>query len=444
MERNETENAPAEAKSESGGRSCLCGGKKNVMTWIAVWVVVSLGAACFMAYSHFGKLRAMSEAERLIAQAEELYGKQDYKASTECLKRAAELGDPLAQLYYGGSLKKGIGTERDLPAAVAWLRKSADRNFVLAFYELGVCCENGEGVERDLNEAEAWYRKAVEGGFVGPEALQALERVGKLKAESGRAAEAENLLRQAQEAYDREDFKSCAESLKRAAELGHPLAQLYYGGCLKMGIGTKQDMPAAVEWLRKSAGQNFVMAFYQLGVCYEVGEGVERDLNEAEAWYRRAVEGGIEGADASQAIERIAKLKNDEDTEAVAERLLQQAQEIFDRQNDDVACAELLRQAAELGNAGAQLYYGRFLCKGIGTALDPAAAVEWFRKSAAQNCAAAFYELGVCYENGEGVERDFDTALEWYRKALDGGIAETQSAIIRVEKAKALNAAEEK
>ena len=104
---------------------------------------------------------------------------------------------------------------------------------------------------------------------------------------------------------------------------------------------------------------------------------------------------------------------------------------------------EYLKKSAELGNAWAQVSYGRFLCKGIGTALDPAGAVEWFRKAADQNNSAAFYELGVCYENGEGVEKNPDEALSWYRKAVDGGFeGGAQSAIIRVEKAKALNAAE--
>ena len=329
MERNDTEKVTAETNPDPGGSSC--GSRKHVLLVVAIWVFVTLGFASFMAYTHY---RRIPETERLMRQAMALYDREDLKGCADRLKRAAELGDPQAQFYYAGSLKKGIGADQDMPAAVEWLRKSADQNFVLAFYELGVCCENGEGAARDLDQAAAWYRKAAEGGFVGPEALQALERVAKLK----------------------------------AAE----------------------------------------------------------DLN------------AVDGPEAVESPETV------ESPEARAERLMRQAQELYDTNTDDVACADLLRQAAELGNAGAQLYYGRFLCKGIGTALDPVAAVEWFRKSAAQDCAAAFYELGVCYENGEGVKKDLDAALEWYRKALDGGIAETQSSIIRVEKAKALKAAEEK
>ena len=166
-----------------------------------------------------------------------------------------------------------------------------------------------------------------------------------------------------------------------------------------------------------------------------------QDLNEAEAWYRKALDAGI-GEEAQAALDRVEQLKAEATPEAEAERLLIKAQELFDRRDKDVECAELLRQSAELGNAWAQVSYGRFLCKGIGTALDPALAVEWFRKSADQGCPDAFYALGICYENGEGVAQDFDEAIAWYRKAVDTDIPEAQSAIIRVEKAKALKAAE--
>ncbi|MBR2964050.1 MAG: sel1 repeat family protein [Lentisphaeria bacterium] len=311
MEENETNNTPAEKKQDSSGCSCGCGGKGSNKTAIAIWAVLLVGLALLAAYTRSNS--RLSEQERLLKQAYEQFEKQDFEASTKLLRQSAELGNAWAQLYYGGSLKKGVGTEQDMPAAVEWFRKSADQNCAIAFFELGVCYENGEGVAQDLNEAEAWYRKALDAG-IGEEAQAALDRVEQLKAEAT--------------------------------------------------------------------------------------------------------------------------------PEAEAERLLIKAQELFDRGDKDVECAELLRQSAELGNAWAQVSYGRFLCKGIGTALDPALAVEWFRKSADQGCPDAFYALGICYENGEGVAQDFDEAIAWYRKAVDTDIPEAQSAIIRVEKAKALKAAE--
>ena len=312
MEQNETGKAPAEREQNSRGCACGCGGgKKTDKIVVALWVVVLIAIACFAVYSRMNS--RLPEDEKLLRQAYERFEKQDFEASTELLRQSAELGNPWAQIYYGGSLKKGVGTAQDLPAAVEWFRKSADQNCAVAFFELGVCYENGEGVEQNPDEAAAWFKKALDAG-IGEEAQAALDRVEQRKAEST--------------------------------------------------------------------------------------------------------------------------------PEAKALALYQQAIEFFDRQDKDVECAELLRQSAELGYVWAQLFYGRFLCKGIGTALDPAVAVEWFRKAADQNCPDAFYELGVCYENGEGVERDFDTAIAWYRKAAEGGFDRAQSAIIRVEKAKALEAAQ--
>lgn len=313
MKENETNNAPAETKQDSNGCSCGCGGQKSNKAVIILWVVVLIGIAVFGVYSRMNADPYRSEADKILKHAYTLYEQEKFEESADCLRQAAELGQPWAQLYYGGTLKKGVGTEQDMPAAVEWFRKSADQNCAIAFFELGVCYENGEGVAQDLNEAEAWYRKALDAG-IGEEAQAALDRVEQLKAEAT--------------------------------------------------------------------------------------------------------------------------------PEAEAERLLIKAQELFDRRDKDVECAELLRQSAELGNAWAQVSYGRFLCKGIGTALDPALAVEWFRKSADQGCPDAFYALGICYENGEGVAQDFDEAIAWYRKAVDTDIPEAQSAIIRVEKAKALKAAE--
>ena len=313
MEENETNNTPAETKQDSNGCSCGCGGQKSNKAVIILWVVVLIGIAVFGVYSRMNADPYRSEGDKILKHAYTLYEQEKFEESADCLRQAAELGQPWAQLYYGGTLKKGVGVEQNPTAAVEWFRKSADQNCAIAFFELGVCYENGEGVAQDLNEAEAWYRKALDAG-IGEEAQAALDRVEQLKAEAT--------------------------------------------------------------------------------------------------------------------------------PEAEAERLLIKAQELFDRRDKDVECAELLRQSAELGNAWAQVSYGRFLCKGIGTALDPALAVEWFRKSADQGCPDAFYALGICYENGEGVAQDFDEAIAWYRKAVDTDIPEAQSAIIRVEKAKALKAAE--
>lgn len=181
MEQNKENGTASERKQSSVGCSCGCGaGKSANMVFIAIWVAAALGFACFVAVS---RANVKKNPERLRMQAQQLFDKKDYAGGVELLRQAAELGDPWGQIYYGGSLKKGVGTAQDKTAAVEWFRKSAAQNCAVAFYELGDCYENGAGVERDLNEAEAWYRKALDSGIV-KESQAALERVAKLKAEA--------------------------------------------------------------------------------------------------------------------------------------------------------------------------------------------------------------------------------------------------------------------
>jgi hypothetical protein len=321
MGQNESNNVPAEQKQASGGCSCGCGGGKGAdKVVVAVWVIVLLAIAVYFVYTHMDS--RLPESERLLNQAYGLFEKQDFEASTECLRKSAELGNAWAQLYYGGSLKKGVGTAQDMPAAVEWFRKSAAQNCAIAFYELGVCYENGEGVERNLDEAETWYKKALDAG-IKPDAQEALDRVGKLKGEAAPGdpagidpeGEAVALYKQAIELFDRQDKDvECAALLRQSAELGYVWAQLFYGRFLCKGIGTALAPSEAVGWFRKAADQDCPAAYYELGVCYENGEGVERDLVEAEAWYRKAVDGGFEGG-AQHALDRIAKTKADNASE---------------------------------------------------------------------------------------------------------------------------------
>ena len=254
MERNEEKATPAERKP--GGCPCGCGGKRSNKLVIAIWAVMVFGVVGILAYTGAQKEK---EAQRLLAQAREFYDKQDFKASTDCLRQAAELGNQWAQVYYGERLRNGFGTEKNAAEAVKWFRKSADQNCYEGLYQLGLCYADGEGVERDPAEAEACYRKA-------------------------------------------------AKSLKYWAKQGNKWAQVYYGEWLKNGFSVEQNVTEALKWLRKSADQNCPDALFQLGICYENGEGVERDLDEAEAWYRKALDAGY-GPLAQNAIDRIAWMK---------------------------------------------------------------------------------------------------------------------------------------
>jgi hypothetical protein len=80
----------------------------------------------------------------------------------------------------------------------------------------------------------------------------------------------------------------------------------------------------------------------------------------------------------------------------------------------DVAKAiELLKEAAELGNAEAMNAYGMCFYSGDGVAKDAAEAVKWYRASAARGFAPAMDNLSSCYNLGVGVRKDEKEGLAW-------------------------------
>lgn len=161
------------AKENAGSCGCArgCGAKGSNKLAIAIWVTFVFVFASLLVYLH------AAETKRLLNRAYELYEQRDFVASTECLRQAAERGSAWAQVYYGGHLKDGIGTNPDAVEAVKWFRKSAARNCPEAFLRLGECYEFGEGVDLDLDEAAAWYRKAEDRPGCSERARIALDRI---------------------------------------------------------------------------------------------------------------------------------------------------------------------------------------------------------------------------------------------------------------------------
>ena len=288
-EQSKTAETAETAPRSAGGCGCGCGGlgKGSNKLVIAIWVVFLLGFACVLMYT---RSNGRAESEKLLNDAYALYEKQDFAGAADLLRRSAELGNPWAQIYYGGCLKNGSGVAADPAAAVEWYRKAAAQDNSVAYYELAVCYEYGQGVAPSPDEAFAWYKKALDSGI--GEAQMALWRVAVAKAN---------------DLFAHQRYREAVELLKPAAEEGCAEAQACFAACLMNASGVNPDPFAAVEWYRKAAAQNNPTAIYSLGVCYENGEGVDRNLDTALEWYRKALAAGLE--DAQSAIIRVEKLQ---------------------------------------------------------------------------------------------------------------------------------------
>ncbi|MDP3403943.1 MAG: hypothetical protein Q8S03_04575 [Brevundimonas sp.] len=86
-------------------------------------------------------------------------------------RRAAEGGDPRGMHAFGMYLFDGVGGGRNRPEALDWLKKAADRGLVDSQYNVARIYENGdEGIAPDPAQAYRWYLIAARAGDVQAQA----------------------------------------------------------------------------------------------------------------------------------------------------------------------------------------------------------------------------------------------------------------------------------
>ena len=90
---------------------------------------------------------------------------------------------------------------------------------------------------------------------------------------------------------------------------------------------------------------------------------------------------------------------------------------------------ECLREAAEGGDAKAQVRLAGMYYHGQGAAQDLREAAKWYRKADEQGNAEAEYRLGEMYFWRQGVEQNSAKAALWYRRAAEKGHAAAQCAL---------------
>ncbi|KAF9094387.1 hypothetical protein BGX23_002179 [Mortierella sp. AD031] len=86
-------------------------------------------------------------------------------------------------------------------------------------------------------------------------------------------------------------------------------------------------------------------------------------------------------------------------------------------------------QAANRGDATAQLRVGLLYDFGHGVDKDYTKAMEWYRKAADQGLARAQNAIGAMYRDAEGVPQDYSEAMDWFRKAANQGYADASIGI---------------
>lgn len=114
-----------------------------------------------------------SQINLLLKYADDLWRgdctREEYKRqdALKYYRKAAEQGDPKAQIKYGKCLQGCYYTsedKRDYKQAFEWFNKAATQNYTDAFLEVGSCYERERGVTKNLEAAIRWYCKAGDAG----------------------------------------------------------------------------------------------------------------------------------------------------------------------------------------------------------------------------------------------------------------------------------------
>ncbi len=91
------------------------------------------------------------------------------------------------------------------------------------------------------------------------------------------------------------------------------------------------------------------------------------------------------------------------------------------RSGDYVTARIVWREAADQGDAQAQMHLGYLYEQGLGVERDLERALALYRRAAQAGLADAQYQLGLMYELGIGVPADPDEAQAWYLRAVEQG-----------------------
>ena len=69
---------------------------------------------------------------------------------------------------------------------------------------------------------------------------------------------------------------------------------------------------------------------------------------------------------------------------------------------------------------------------GVGTAIDLAAAADWYRRAGEAGHLESLYNLGLMYADGIGVPQDKEAAIEILNSVADAGLPDAKQALAKL------------
>lgn len=307
------------------------------------------------------------------------------------------------------------------------LKREAEEGRTVAQIYLALRHLHGVGFPKDEARAVYWFERAAAAGDAG--AAFNLARLLK----EGRVVVA--------------NPARALELFRIAAREGVPGSRVELGEMLLTASGPERDFGEAAQLFRDAALTGNATAAFNLGVMHARGWGVAKDAAEALRWYERAAQGGEPNAQFNVAAAILAQNKGAEQAGRLVSLLSQAAAQgvpaamftlgrLYEEGGivpaNDVTAIRWYRAAVANNHEGAMSNLARMLIqRGLGAGAD-AEAVRLLENAAAKLDPSALFNLGALRERGIIVARDPAAAKENYQLAAGFGFGPAQLALALV------------
>jgi uncharacterized protein len=343
--------------------------------------------------------------------------KQNVGAAINWLKKSAvEANDPRAmeslaqtQLENRSGYLTQVSVLDSIESGVELRKKAAELGNALAQLNLFVQYYNGTHVPNSKSEAIKWLKASSENG--NPDAQF-------------------ELAKQYLNGWDvPKDQKKGISLYESAAESGHDEAILALGFANFAGIGTKKNNVIALDWFKQLPEKDAALG---IGLIYAYGgNGITQNREIAEMWFKRSDEpsgqalqpllymnesyGTIDLDRAAILIKQVAQDLDGSDLASLQGML----GELFSNANNLQQAYYWLDKASMNGDARAQLLLGELLLDGTGIERDIKQGRKWLSESARQGYPFAALMAGNSYLGEDiGGNIDLTASRHWLRKSV--------------------------
>eukprot|EP00210_Caulerpa_lentillifera_P007515 g7181.t1 len=323
--------------------------------------------------------------------------------SLQFMKRAAELGDSIAQgemflrysfgFYQEANYKNGKLTnfsESDVAMGLLYGTFGALGNDTVSQLSLGYRHMIGHGVPRNCPSAIAYYNsvaeKVIELAKI-PGTLPMIEKVrlSSRNSHGSRKVKVEQWLQYYEYSADlgdidaqtavgqiynhgtrgiQRDHSKALYYFQQAAEAGNAAAMGHLGHIYANGLSVAANNETAIDWFRKAIEGNDPVGHYGMGYMYLTGYGVDRN-------YKKAL--------------------------------------------------EHFNEAAKQDNTEAEFHLGVMHLKGLATRVSPVKALAYFTAASNGGHLLAMYNLAIMHVSGTGIEPNCNSAVKLLKQVAEQG-----------------------